>query len=68
MTDEEVFNMLFSGRRPVIDGVEYCAEFWDNGSIWHLAPLDSDGEWHGTVRWWDKDGSFDTDIVWFMGS
>ena len=58
MTDEEVFSLLFPDRRPVIDGVEYRARFWPNGSIGDLTALDSGWMPHGTVRIWNYDGSF----------
>ena len=67
MTDDEVFKLLFPDKGPVIDGVQYWAGFWDNRSIWCLAPLDSDGQAHGTVRRWDKGGSFNRDMAWVHG-
>ena len=67
MTDEEVYDLLFPDRGPVIEGVKYRAGFWGNGSIGHLVPVDSDERCHGTVRWWDKGGSFERDVTWVHG-
>ena len=68
MTDDEVFNLLFPDKWPVIDGAEYRAGFWRGGNIGHLVPVDSDGRCHGTVRNWNEDGSFDRDVTWVHGA
>ena len=67
MTDQEVYCLLFPDKVPEIDGVQYRAGFWYAGSIRCLAPLDSDGQAHGTVRYWNQDGSFDEDVTWVHG-
>ena len=67
MTDKEVYDLLFPDQGPEIDGVRYWAGFWYAGSIRRLAPLDSDGEWHGTGRWWNQDGSFWRDETYVHG-